>query len=86
MLAGHRWEYKYYLCWYECVPLPFGGVESYVWCVGCGCIITDEELCSKHFPSEHPFIDLLASTKGCNPIEAGTIEEWKLHKRKGDLR
>ena len=68
----HRWEYSMELRLSRCVPLPIGGVESHQWCVGCGCIVTDEELCRLKFPRENAFIDEIAWRKGCKTLEAGS--------------
>lgn len=82
MLAGHRWERDYDWLGYKCVGPPFGGVESHQWCVGCGCLISDLELrgCMGEVTglSIHPFLDILASGRGYEPIEAGTFAEFKL--------
>lgn len=88
MIVGHRWEYSDDMRWYECVGLPFGGVESHQWCVGCGCRITDKEIYEAGFVTNDfrdIHLDMLARGKGYEPIEVGTIEEWKLRKRQGVL-
>ena len=84
MLAGHRWERDFAWLGYKCVGLPFGGVESYQWCVGCGCRIDDLELCKSKLPTDEFLnisLDMLAHSKGYKPIEAGTFAEFKLQKR-----
>ena len=76
MLAGHRWEYQGNWGCYKCVSLPIGGVESHQWCVGCGCVIDDVELCESGFPIDRGielYLDLLATRKGFKPVEAGTL-------------
>ena len=79
MIAGHRWEYQPDYRGYKCVPL--GGVESYQWCVGCGCIITDHELVSLMAPSDDLMLDTLAYGRGFSPIQSGTREEMFLRIR-----
>ena len=82
MIAGHRWEYKPDYRGYECVGLPFGGVESHQWCVGCGCRIDDKDLWEKQLSRRDDFLniilDTLAAYKGYPPVEAGTLDEYKL--------
>lgn len=83
MIAGHRWEYQVDYRGYKCVGLPFGGVESHQWCVGCGCVIPDRLLCECIGDvaglSLLPFLDMLAIGGGYEPIEADTYEEWKFN-------
>ncbi len=83
MLAGHRWERDFDWLGYRCMPLPFGGVESHQWCVGCGCRIGDLELHNSRLPvdntcSLHISLDILVDRKGFKPIEAGTLAEFHL--------
>ena len=79
MIAGHRWEYKPDLRLYECVGLPFGGVESHQWCIGCGTRVTDYELCRAGLPADGFSLEVLAKRR---PIEADTLEEFRFrHKR-----
>lgn len=84
MIAGHRWEYQPDYRGYKCVGLPLGGVESYQWCVGCGCLIGDIEIREAGFKDFREFhLDILANGKGYEPIEAGTLAESRLrHKIK----
>ncbi len=88
-LAGHRWKYDDDMRWYYCAPLPIGGVESHQWCIGCGVIITDKELCEAGFPRPEQYsndyvagayLDLLAAGKGKKLIEAGTYAAYLLEK------
>jgi hypothetical protein len=67
--------------------LPFGGVESHQYCVGCGCIITDYELCQLGLTVADRLdmfiiLETLAFRKGYHPIEAGTLAEYKLRKNR----
>lgn len=82
MIAGHRWEYQSAFRGHKCMPLPIGGVESHQWCVGCGCFIADKILYDRKIPISEVYLDILASEKGYEPIEAGTLAESKLNKRK----
>lgn len=75
-IAGHRWQYDYDLCRSRCVKLPFGGVESYQWCIGCGCEIDDRELVARRLPRKGVYLDTLAYEKGYKPIQAGTLSEF----------
>ena len=77
MIAGHRWEYQPDYMGYECVGLPIGGVESYQWCIGCGCRIGDLELMKSKLPDSDVYLDILADNKGFRPIQAGTFAELK---------
>ncbi len=81
MIAGHRWKYQPDYLGYKCVGLPLGGVESHQWCVGCSCLIGDIECRkSKLFfkDSLQLSLDIIASSKGYQPIEAGTFAELKM--------
>lgn len=91
MLAGHRWEYDQALRWYKCVGLPFGGVESHQWCIGCGAIVTDKELHSRRIPKDdkcflHSMLDSIVGEYGYPSIEAGTFAEEKFRARKSYFR
>ncbi len=82
MIVGHRWEYQFDYRGFKCVPLPFGGVESYQWCIGCGCRIGKLELCLSKLPIDNELslnisLDMLADNKRCRPIQAGTFAELK---------
>ena len=86
MLVGHRWERDNAYRGYTCVSLPFGGVESHQWCVGCNCHIGDIELHDRNLPaSDEIILDLLAHSKGHEPIEAGTLAEFRLKQRQPDI-
>ncbi len=84
MIAGHRWEYQFDMRGYRCVGLPLGGVESHQWCIGCGCFIGKKEIKESGFPfngdelHNEIYLDILAAGKGYEPIESGTLAEWKL--------
>ena len=83
MLAGHRWERDFEWLGYKCVPLPFGGVESHQWCVGCDCLIGDLELKNSKLPIDeflNVSLDMIADGKGYKPIEAGTLAEFQLRR------
>ena len=91
MVVGHRWKYSYYMRQYYCDSLPFGGVESHQWCMGCGVIVTNKELYESNCPrperySDNYFsgiyLDILARGKGFVPIEAGTYAAWLLKRKK----
>lgn len=77
-VAGHRWEYQTEYRGYKCVGLPIGGVESFQWCIGCGCLIDDIELRKLNLPRKEIYLDMLADNKGFRPIQAGTFAELKL--------
>ena len=84
MLVGHRWERDYDWLGYKCVELPFGGVESYQWCVGCDCRIGDLELKNSKLPIDeflNACLDMMASGKGYEPIGAGTFAEFQLRNK-----
>ena len=89
MIVGHRWERDYAYRGYKCVPLPFGGVESHQWCIGCDCHIGDIEVYSRRMPIDEIdrkvgkyqmsiWLDMLAEERGHKPVEAGSFEEYKL--------
>ncbi|KKM20314.1 hypothetical protein LCGC14_1646690 [marine sediment metagenome] len=82
MIAGHRWEYQSDMFLHECVGLPWGGVESYQWCIGCGCRITDEELYISKLSMDSVLLllDIIASKKGFEPIQSGTLQDLKFRK------
>ena len=84
-VAGHRWEYQTDMCAYECIPLPLGSVESYQWCVGCACTITDLELCKLKVPCDGWMLDIIAHSKGFSPIQSGTREEMFLNIRRSNV-
>lgn len=69
MLAGHRWERDFEWLGYRCVGLPLDGVESHQRCVGCGCKVSDLEVCKSQLPSDGVYLDLLARNKGYEPKE-----------------
>lgn len=77
-IVGHRWERDDALLQYRCVPLPFGGVESGQWCVGCGATVTDLELHRADYPYKEVWLDILARDKGFPPIQYDTLQyyEW----------
>ena len=82
MLVGHRWERDFDYRGYRCVGLPIGGVESYQYCIGCGCRIGDLELLKSRLPIDnecflHVSLDMLADNKEDRPIQAGTFAELK---------
>ncbi len=82
MIAGHRWEYQHDYRGFKCVGLPIGGVESYQWCIGCGCRVGDFELRNCRLPIDNELslnisLDMMADNKGCRPIQAGTFAEFK---------
>ena len=85
MLVGHRWMRDFDFQGWKCMPLPFGGVESYQWCVGCDCRIGDLELYRSRLPTDRFLeisLDMLARSKGYEPIKAGTFEAFKLARRR----
>ena len=87
MLVGHRWEYQYNYRGFKCVGLPLFGVESHQWCIGCGCLISDKELYESKLPIDtlcflNLSLDILASRKNQEPIEAGTFQEFLLLQRR----
>lgn len=86
MLAGHRWEYQFDYRGYKCVELPFGGVESHQWCIGCGCLIGMLEIRESGYSwgdeiSAGLYLDMLARGKGYEPIESGTYAEFLLRRK-----
>lgn len=82
----HRWDYDSGKRVSECVPLPKFGVESHQWCIGCGCIISDLELSQRGFPRAYPrggaYLDIIATSKGYEPIEADSDEAYRFLRRK----
>jgi len=90
MLAGHRWQRDHGYRGYRCVGLPLGGVESHQWCVGCNALVGDIEVKDLYGNREisdnielHCLFDMIASGKGKESVEAGTMGEWKLKIRRG---
>ena len=90
-IVGHRWERQFERRGYKCVKLPLGSVESGQWCIGCGCFIGDIDICNgkygEAFDGKEVWLDQIASERGLEPIQSGTLAEAKyLIGKGGDAR
>ena len=86
-MVGHRWERDHAYRGYRCVPLSLGQVESHQWCVGCNCLIGDIELYDRRIPMDNELtlylcLEIMAKQRGYVPVEAGSLEEFKLQRPK----